>query len=505
MMRRTDHNDLETRLQPGDNPPAFTDEVIHNKPDEVRIRIGTDALTTACSTQPNENHSHASSEPMLFDEPGLDTPRPDTQETAQTATMGSRAVDCFPQEDNTLFQESLVSNKQPQHYRTRGVPSDHQKTLLGENRTVSRGATPSGPRITQHVEGIEHTLRLVFDSPNSSTGARSRTAWLNDNNDDMHDALAGPHAQASRRGSMHDSGSEDEQFADSEALTAAAIVDGVPWKSYLPISSRSSSHITSSRQGKSALHSHPTVPQNEAERSWSQHATQGGQNNISSSLTSASLPSLESSRYSHTHVRGSQVSSLDNRSKQRRTTTRDANDDEKLVQGFVFGSSDDCSPDTMYQYRFDEELRRCSSGYLPLSVAVSSSSRTPFRPASRTASRMSGEVHDTQRYALHAGLSSPARPAGFVEELSWEEEGEEATERSTCGDLSETRASLRNDASCTSPSRIYGHTETSRSGHGPSHQTWSSAPPRRIERRSSWEMQDSDDEGIDLVDPDTLV
>jgi hypothetical protein len=54
-------------------------------PREIRIRIGTDALTTACSTHPNGSaQSQAPSDPMLFDQHTYHPEQPDTHKTDES-------------------------------------------------------------------------------------------------------------------------------------------------------------------------------------------------------------------------------------------------------------------------------------------------------------------------------------------------------------------------------------------------------------------------------------
>ncbi|KAF2822086.1 hypothetical protein CC86DRAFT_448494 [Ophiobolus disseminans] len=489
----------------------------------IRVRIGTDALTTACSTQAvGRNLSHASSDAMLFDQPASGVERQDMLEIARERP------------DDAAYSGKSVNDRQPTwaDEQARGGPrhlcrleaSNHscepdlhgprnQQRVIASAEGVPEGtsrdrSTPSF-RITQQVEGVEHPLRLVFVTPTSDPNIRSHHTLQSDGN-----GVDTAHAGMSETGSKHHLGNGPDIGFESEAKSASAIVDERPWKSLFDIPENSSSHTTTSKtSGKSMVHHHFTARRREAESTrWSQHATQGN-DTLSSSLVSASLPSLKQGSQTRVpaHVLGTD---LQHRNK---VAVGKVNEEEKQWEDFIFGSDKRSSSETSIEHRESSVHRtwKDSSGYLPLSAAVSSLRSTPFRATSGRAPRMSDRVHDAARPRT---ISSPAAmSAGFIEELSDEEQGNDTAELNAFGEQFVTHASLHNNASGETDlisSRMFSDTVTSRSGLDPpgdgtdsllGHVNASnSQPARKTKRPSSWDIPDSDEGRLHLVDRDSF-
>lgn len=498
-------------------------------PTDIRVRIGTDALMTACSTQ---DQSRVSSDAMLFDQETHGGEPQATRGLSQTGASKHDVVDHTTGGNSATEREITWSNERPHRNlkpirfpeldacpNSRGLlasDKDHLISSFARSTSGEAVSTRVGDArsvwITQHVEGVDHPLRLVFDTPASVPTTRSHNALTNGGN-----AVVAVHARASQTESMQQLGSASDPALRSEVTAAITIDDEEPWKSLLDIIERSTPASRSS--GKNGLHHNPTARRHEAEStSWSQHATQGN-DTISSSLISASLPSLKRDIQTrvHKHADGADLRS------QIKTAAREVDEDEKRWLNLIFGGGKaSSSSETQPEHRGTSVYStwRGFSGYLPSSAAVSSIRSTPFRPSSGRALRMRDGVHDAAGFAPFSGSrainSPPAMPAGFIEHLMDDEQGNETAERSAFGVRSVTHASLQNNASGDAQfisSGTLSNTETSRTGldhpdHGESligHvNPGSSQPKRRMKRPSFWDTPAGDNSGIDVVDPDSL-
>ncbi|KAI4627051.1 uncharacterized protein J4E87_004393 [Alternaria ethzedia] len=278
--------------------------------DDVRIRIGTDAMTNTYSTQLDQYaQSHASSESMLFDQ----------EEPLAQLRSAKPPVDLELLAATSAFEQADVASRapstgeQPQHYglarRSVASPSpdaSEQKSFTGDQfelqcqpATMTSRENESSThdfRLTHHAYGEERAFRLAFSGSNSTAGARGRTA--SDGNQigetkpfDDPDSVG-----ESKTGYVHQRNIDREQSVGVDVSGANTIVDEGPWKTYLAISD-GSSHSDKSILSRSCVpHDYPTKRHNnEAAMDWSQHATQGqgNESRISSSSVSASLPSLK--------------------------------------------------------------------------------------------------------------------------------------------------------------------------------------------------------------------
>jgi hypothetical protein len=512
---------------------AFMSGAIRNRSGDIRIRIGTDAWTTTCSTVlAHYDQSQASSEPMLFDQQTDIPEQEDVQEVIEPFTSGHPSVDLT----STVTTAANYEARAGERAEYRSPPRYHAQVNVVREDRDSSGATrvalfpehapgrsasevlasvDTGSRlgITQQVEGVKYPLQFVFrNSSSSQDGDSSDTVYRNDHGDVSGAVYAG----SARMGDMH-LGKEPKHQYEREAAAAVAIVDDKPWTSYLGVSEHDSSHTKASQaSGKSKVHQHhPTAQYHEAERtSWSQRATRGAQTHISSSVISASLPSVKRDVRMRTSAY-EQGQSARCRSK---TMLKIKDEDERLWQGFVFDNDEKSSSSDELGKGSNQRVLKPSSGYLPLSVAVSSVSptHTPIRAVSRPGPHMSDSVHDTARFASHArfrAASSPAAMLAFHEELSDEDHDADAAERTAFGEHAVTHTSIPNnvpyDADFLS-SWMLARTEMFRTGRDhPGHREHvmldytrtDSSETRRLRRSSVYDNLDSD-EGIDLVDAD---
>ncbi|KAF1918463.1 hypothetical protein BDU57DRAFT_200070 [Ampelomyces quisqualis] len=385
---RDSHGAVARQVQPiGDQyTRAVAGGVSKDQSDEICIRIGTDALTTACSTDHNDNNqSQASSDSMLFDSR--------SSSTAEAHQIRS------PTGSQRKRQAHIRSTKPS---RIKDIASSEQ--------------TASDFQMIQHVQGIKQPLRLVFAHDSATTddyaGNAVHSIGQGGTNDAPHEDYAG--AAGMRDMDQIDNGAEGR--SESEAGGAIAMVNETPWNSLFNIpDDRSSDGGASSNSGKSFVHAHARPKAGEAEgNSWSQHATQGDQTYISSSSVSASLPCLKGATQTRGPIHDEEISM-----ELRNTTSVAMDQDERLWRDFVF-EGDEWHSATMRERRGGRECKG-SSAYLPLSRAVSSTSFTPSRRTLGRILHMGDGVHDAAMLAPPSGsraFPSLAATAGLDEEVS---------------------------------------------------------------------------------------
>jgi hypothetical protein len=496
-----------------------------NDMDNIRIRIGTDALTNTYSAQTNENiQSQASSDPMLFDQE-----EPTAQQHMENVGFAppvnaqSRGASMSQQTSAIPHANPLTGEKTRRCHnvaRLHGpIPSrdasEQGSSTYDELEQRSQDATSihreressaAGFRLTHRVQGDERALHLIFGDSNSSAGSRGRIV----SGDSDIGETQPPHelnsARAAQISHMHQTSNDTEQSA----------IDEEPWKTCLAIPDCSSSHSDAVIEARnSMLHDHPTAPNNnEAFMNWSQHATQGDQSHIGTSSVSASLPSLKRGvnkplsayRYEGEPVRrGDRV----NMSRQ------NLDEAERNWQAFVFGSDNNSSSQQTHDDAPEtprlKNSENTSSRYLLLSAAVSTVSPPPRN--TRFASYMSNDVQDPDTFASPSTSRATSPPAfhGLVEELSPGGFDEDIAERSVFNVQSVTHASLQNNAPASSDlssSRIFSGTTTSRNSlDRPTHardasHTHSTSNRHFAGSSSIYDIPVSDDEALNLVDPD---
>lgn len=484
---------------------------LQHNPGDIRVRIGTDALTTACSTQPEElNRSHASSEPMLFDQQTPDPGREDVRDTLFTGisnrfgaynpgvslsdrqTQTQRANACSPSPAANLND---CYDPGPLKIGDNQIHLDIQEELDAGSPRWDNGV--SKPYVMQQIEGATYPFQLVFSDTFTQLGDARRGvsrpfAEVPDNE----------HAGASQIGTVHNYGHVRGRQFESEAT--AAIVDEQPWKSLLGIPKKSSSHTTmSSQRNKLIVQHQPTAQREHGGTNWSQHATEGNDMH-SSSFISSSLPSLR---------RGSQRRAPileDNSGNPATRGPEGQNKEEKEWKDFVFGSDKMSSSSTLAEYREGSAhgAWQGSSRYLP-SIAVSPMRSTPFRTTPGHSPRT--------RFAPPGSrmINSPvAANAGSNEEMGDDDEdGDRMPGRSAFGEQSVTHASMQNNASGETElhsSRMFSNTGTSCNGlehPGKGSESLfvcasasSSQTRRRVNRRPIYDLPDSDEDEYHAID-----
>ncbi|KAF1835189.1 hypothetical protein BDW02DRAFT_597577 [Decorospora gaudefroyi] len=509
-----------------------------NVVEDIRIRIGTDALTNTCSAQPNEyTQSHASSEPMLFDQEGPAT-QPQAGETyfaplvnpqlsatisAYTPTSAAPHAPPTGESPQRCRDDAQLHMPVPSHDAfEQGISDDEPAELHVHDGTAkhqSCESSPPGFLLTHRLHGHDRALRLVFGDFNSSAGGRSRIV--------SGDRVIGemqPREPTSARASgiahMHQISNDREQSVIEEASAVLEIVDPEPWRKHFAISDGGSSRSETdvlSRNGM--LHDNPTMQNNnEAVTNWSQHATQGDQSHISPSSISASLPSLKRGVKRPRSTRPNEEY-LIHRDGSADIGKRILDEDEKNWQAFVFGSDGSSCSQMLHdnahgslQMIAKDSDNTTSSRYLPFSAAVSSVSSVPINTAGpRFGSYVRNVTQDP---------AASARPwstfHGYAEELGEDGYDEDIPKSNALGQQSVTHASLENNASSDLIfPRIFSGTKTSRSGldqskvAGGASYTQAIASARRPGRSfegpsSPHDIPVSDDDPLDLVDPDKM-
>ena len=469
---------------------------MRNDTQHVRVRIGSGALTNTQTALSHESsQSQASSEPMLFDQEVQDAERrrkrefPDLTEAwhhGGAASLQEGSVASLPEKRACweLTRDHDADSRAPSLPHANPV---HKQTLYPDSSAVwetaqaSKDPAPEYPALP-FFQGVEEPLRLIFEDTLPSVNALSSAAMSHIRNK--------PNAV--------------EETIAAEAAQTAGICHGdheQPWKSFLAISSRSSSDSTASCAAiDGARQCLPALRNCEAIATWSQQATRGGQTPVSASSVSASLPCLRQP----VSARPSGVKP--DRQGDRRTRKQDVDEDERLWQAFVFGGEPDFWSERIHEHA--QHVERGKSTRLgdscrdtPLSVAVSSVSPTPLSVVPRPAS---GKVEGGRSGGRV--LCSPDLLLLTDEEVRDEERGG----RMAGGEPSVTHASMQKHASLDTDhisSQVLRKSITSRSSVGRSDDTrfafcgWAGANGPVSQRCSSgYGIQGVSSEGVDVVD-----
>jgi hypothetical protein len=529
------------RLQPigYQHTGVSTNGAIRYHPRDLCIRIGTDALTSACLTEPNDyGQSHVLSDPMLFDQQILAPERMYVRETATSTKCEDTPLHLTSPNKNTASYGIRLSERAQLSHWVHNRPAaifSHENLELSslereqtvsnstpaspKNKVLASVDTTPGPGITQYVEGNKYPLHLAFGTSSTTVDARSRVTADKDSNSGPGYAPAANYAGVAEMGNMH-IGDESEHQSESEAAPAVNIVDDKPWQLFLEAPGNSSSHTTPGNASKKSItHRRATTQDHEAEcTSWSQRATRGGQTHISSSVTSASSPFPGRDA----RMRVSAHDQTKRLNQGRETTLRILDEDERLWQEFVFGKDQALSSDTacVVEERSDQSTLEPLPRVRPLSVAVSSVSSVPFRAIPERAPCVSDNRHDAAGFAPQLrlrGMNAPvAVPADLIEQLSDEGLGDITAEPTPFSEDYVTHTSLLNNASCGShliSTRMFSHVETSRTDldyPGCREDGWldtaymKSSESERFERVSVNDIPDSDEDGLDLIDTDKM-
>jgi hypothetical protein len=507
-----------------------------NNIDNIRIRIGTDALTNTYSAHTNDHvQSQASSEPMLFDQEGPAAQQRETPDLAPPVTSQSRGARSVSRQTSAMPHANSSTGEQTGHYHDvarhhEPIPSqdafEQGSSIYDELELQNRDTTSihqenesssAGFRLMYRVEGNERDLHLVFGNSNFSAGGRGRIVSRDSDISETQPLREPNSARASQTSQIHRIDNDMEQSTIYKDSAALAIVDEELWKSYLAISDGRSSHSDAAVEARnSMLHDHSTTQiSNDAVTNWSQHATQGDQSHIDTSV-SASLPSLKrgvNKGLSAYPYRGDPVRRGNVVDMKRQNLT----EDEKNWQAFVFGNDNNSSSQPTHDHTPGTPRLRysgnTSSKYLPFSAAVSTVSPPPRNI--RFASYTSNEIQDPDVFAPPSMSRATSPPAfhGFVEELS---DGEidddiDIDEPDVVDLQSVTPASLQNNAPAASDlilSRMVGSTKTPRNSLGrppPARAAFriqGTSTRRFAEPSPIYDIPVSDDEALNLVNPD---
>jgi len=361
---------------------SFHDGVRRNSGESIRIRIGVDALTDTYSTQPQEYaQSHASSESMLFDQGrspiherfGRTGSRP-------SRTSGRQTIMSAYEQNGAHRPMSMTSEGAQCNDHASGSAEARNACgkllkLQPQPTTVTldeRASSTPGFRPIHGAHGNEGTLHLVFSGSNSPASIRTHKAASGREVDEtkQHRKASSPCASQAKRVHHH-------VATDSKNPAAYAIVDQEPWTMYLAISDDCSVPYDRAIHTRDMVHSNfDTAPSNEAATKWSQHVSQGQDDDRhgAASSISGSLPSVRRAVWKR--IPGRAVEDAIRQSNPTLTNWRNSeDDDERNWQAFVLGNdSNPCLQAGRSSPLMSKSPERTSSKHVPLCVAVSSMS-----------------------------------------------------------------------------------------------------------------------------------
>ncbi|KAJ8110001.1 hypothetical protein OPT61_g7041 [Boeremia exigua] len=496
---------------------------------DIRVRIGSDALTTAASTQPiNYASSQANSDSMLFDEEvnssayrkELETPQATSSSGHRLAIISQLTVDRsagserggLPQHVPSAYHD--LSGRADVHAgkRMRHAAADFDAV---EPFTQYSEATHPSYELTHQVGGNERPLRLVF-SPKPFPKVNRIALQANGSGEAQH-AHADLNAGEIRTGRKSRNVGEAHQTDVRRRPNAPTIDDDEPWRPYLATDRSSPDHCS----GTGALKPHTPARHARAESpSWPQHTARGNLTHDNLLTVSAPLPARNRPS----------ARRLDARPLPRADAVKGFGKDEAFWKSCALGSDAQSVIETIHTHdeTSEDSMSRATKGYAstrrPLSTAAAPVSSipfpsTPFRPLSGQASRISDDV----QCAPHSGsrsISSAAPSCAMWggaelphgEDVPGEKQGEEASAGSLFGEQP-TYASLQTYASPVD--EVFGDTGTS-----PNDLAWCGLRQDDVSRlaqasgstiwhrdqgSSTWNNVDSDATGIDLVDADRLA
>ncbi|KAJ4366712.1 hypothetical protein N0V95_000040 [Ascochyta clinopodiicola] len=498
--------------------------------DNIRVRIGSHALTAASTQSKNDAASQANSDSMLFGEEGEEVATRLGSEAPQSITVSGRVLAADPRSMNSQPEESY-DNLSPRHghythlglaVRPEGDAGGPIRTNRPDQSMQARETNEPSYQITHHVGGVDRPLKLVFGKQGSQRAGH--VALPTDQTGEAQRAHANIDAEEVETGRALQNVGATHRSSFGRPPKPSAIVDDEPWRTYLGIGPSSSDHVcVDDGTGTSVPQPHNPARNTGADRtSWPQHTTQGNLTRANLSIVSASLTAPK---------RPSGRPLLDARPYLRSNVVRETNEHEKLWRSFALGSDPESAIGTIHSHTdtdtSEDMMSRATKGYastrLPLSTAVTSVSSppiksSPFRLLSGRASRISDDVQD----ARNSGFRSitPAAPpyTTWVRVDSHDEddvqgEGQrQQTAAHGCFGEQSTPASLQDCGS--HDGDMFGRTTTSRSDLDQLDHAWDDVS-RRAQAGGSvvWQrgrgssIRDdahSDGAGIDLVDVDRI-
>ncbi|KAF2851785.1 hypothetical protein T440DRAFT_394426 [Plenodomus tracheiphilus IPT5] len=510
------------------------DKVRRDDLDYMRIRIGTDALTSAYSTQRHEcGQSQDSADPMLFEQliPNAGTGQrlefvrpvnhwPDA--ASSTFQQDDPAPNVLPLTDDHNWRETDFGDKTNQspfleNSERNGFEGEQTDTRASHVHTIldtsqRSGSSAIGFRMTHRVKDGQQPLRLIFVDQeyceDAASQKRTGDSCFKHSIQNRKKLYRDVPLLASAAQRLQHVETDADRPSSKEPSAARTIVDVKAWESFLAIATENSGHsATTLDSGNSNLRLYPTARNSDKTvTTWSQLATQGDETQISSSAISASLPSIRRG-IGRPAFADAYASGCHNLGFPARKQDPDLQENEKLWRAFVFGSDDASTSQILegpdYQGAISKELEATSC--VSLSAVVSSLNSTPSRVSPTHVSCMEDDIlpaANVTPQSVQQERSSPVDQALF-DKLS---DGELSR------DFAQRSASLLNNASCDTSldpartprgTRMVGHSlQHARSGT----RTQASAG-RRDSGRNYSSMQarlgsDSSDNNLHLVDPD---
>jgi hypothetical protein len=484
----------------GNHPRPYMSGALPKKRDEdIRIRIGTDALTTRISMQHSDHAQLQTTAPyrtpsfdpmsdtMLFDNEHLYAAPEELVQHARVASpkysmpvglsTGVRAVSPYaPFRGERALEQSGTHRKHPRiSYGRKEVGA----TEMGPNQQTP-GEDPTF-YIAHHVGGVECHLRLVFDRPSDTLHVGGATDTAN----------AGLMTYEREKVNQDN---RDHRISDADGARPPSIVDDGRGKSFLAIPDDSSCCSTMEGRPRSGLSRSPqlqpmtTIVEVEFAQV-SQHATIGDQPRIStSSPVSASLPSIKSSRQSE------QRTSRDQDQSARRIKKREE------WQSFAREGGNDLESDTMHGESSIEMCSvRSSPRLIPSSLAIASRisdnvQEAAHRKPHSTPSECISSPEDSEMYAQELSEADKRAGGPCLAEHSIYSEEESLIQASIINNVSHNMdTTLSRNGSGRSCGSDFGPALAKRSEFG-----------RLTHESPMYYIPQNDSEGIDLVDSERL-
>jgi len=460
--------------------------------DNIRIRIGSDALTTVASTQANNDAwSQTNSDSMLFDEEGEDATQVPESDAPRSIPSASHAHAADPRLDVSLRVQSDRSYSPEQGSYARNNPTQRPDNHAKRNHHTAAGldvldqssheseATGPSYRLTHHVGGVERPLKLVFGKrrPSMTSPAASAIHRIGE----LQHVHADLTAKETKTGYVSRNFGEPHQLGVRRHPRPPSIDDQEPWRPYVDAGTSSSGHVrVDDGTGTSVPQPHVPARNTKVDRtSWPQHAAQGNLTHVNLSRVSASLPAVT--------PRGGRVP--DARALPRLSLIKEVNNDEALWQSFVLGSDPQFAIQTIHTHNeaSEDSMSRATKGYastrLPLSNAVTSVSSTPFPSTPfKLLSGQASRISDDVQYAPHSGSRSITSMASDGLWGRINSPSEDTSARSRFGEQS-PHASLQNHAS--HDSAMFSNTGKSRSESGQRGRAWDDDVSRRAQASGS--------------------
>jgi hypothetical protein len=502
---------------------------IQGATDTIRVRIGSDVVTTVASMQHSYVPSLISSDSMLFEQEANDA----EQQKQPLVTFGvqseCREITKKPQyigsqparSDRSYSPERDRSAHHIIATRLNSIAREHVQSEADGPKAQSikpSEATDPSYRLTRLVGGVEHPLQLVFGR---SASPPIRYARSPAHNAGKTQCVHAPFdATGDKSGHAPRNVGEDHHPATRRHPDAPVINDKEPWAMYLDSDTSSSGQVCAGNgTGMSVPQPHISARNTkDACTNWPRH-------NTPDSLTHVNLTKVSTSLPAH-RQRGRPVATA--RPSLRTVDVKEVNKDEALWQTFAaVGSDSQSAIETVLSHKLSENsTSRATKGYastrLPTAAVTSVSSTpfpsTPFKSLSGQASRVSEDVQyapcSASRSIPSAVPSSPVwgrirSPGGEDEDVPVGAQGDETSP----GRLGEhlDRASLQNHAS--NDSEVYIDTRASyRDLNSRISSAWDDVSRRAQASGSTvWQrgwpssIRGSDDTGIDLVDVEGLT